>query len=300
VDTGPALVGRNLGEILGPGAASEVRVTGELEAALAALRPEAAVVCTSSALEKVAPTLEACLAAGAAVVSTTEELAYPWRQRPELARRLDAAAHRAGRALLGTGVNPGFAMDALPLVLTAVCERVDAVAVRRVQDAASRRVPFQLKIGAGLTPAEFAARVASGAVRHVGLAESIGMIADALGWTLDEVTDEIAPKVAERAVASDHVAVAAGQVCGLVQVGRGRQNGRTRVHLVLEAYLGAPESYDEVAIEGSPALRSRVVGGIPGDLATAALTVNSIPRVVAAPAGLLTVKDLPPAFCWPG
>ncbi len=300
VDTGPGLLGRELGEVLGGGAASEVRVTGELASALAELRPEAAVVCTSSSLERVAPTLEACLAAGAAVVSTTEELAYPWRERPELARRLDGAARRAGRALLGTGVNPGFAMDALPLVLTAACERVDAVSVRRVQDAAARRLPFQLKIGAGLAPAEFAARVASGEVRHVGLAESIGMIAGALGWTLDEVTDEIAPKLAERAVASSHLEVAAGQVCGLVQVGRGRQNGRTRVHLVLEAYLGAPESYDEVEIEGSPALRSRVVGGIPGDLATAALTVNAIPRVVAAPAGLLTVKDLPPAFCWPG
>lgn len=304
VDTRSDLVGRDLSEVCGQaggrGRPIGGSVAGELAPTLEALRPDAVVVCTSSALERVAPTLESCLAARAAVVSTTEELAYPWRDQPDLARRLDLAARRAGRALVGVGVNPGFAMDALPLVFTAVCERVDSVTVRRVQDAAHRRLPFQVKIGAGLAPEAFAERVASGQVRHVGLAESIAMIADSLGWQLDEITDEIAPKIAERPVGSEQLAVEAGQVCGLIQVGTGRQGGRTRVRLELEAWLGAPESYDEVEIEGSPPLRSRVEGGIPGDIATASLTVNAIPRVVAAPPGLLTVKDLLPAYCWPG
>jgi hypothetical protein len=303
VDTRAELIGRDLREVAGferSEGSIAWAVGGDLAAAFAALRPDAAVVCTSSALERVAPTLEACLAAGAAVVSTTEELAWPWRERPDLARRLDDAARRAGRALVGVGVNPGFAMDALPLTLTAVCERVDKVTVRRFQDAARRRLPFQQKIGAGLTPEAFAERVASGAVRHVGLAESIGMIAAALGWELDEITDEIAPKIAERAVASPLLAVAAGQVCGLIQTGTGRQGDRVRVRLEMEAYLGAPASYDEVEIEGSPPLRSRVEGGIPGDIATASLAVNAIPRILAAPPGLWTVKDLPPAYCWPG
>lgn len=191
-------------------------------------------------------------------------------------------------------------MDALPLVFTAVCERVDAVTVRRVQDAARRRLPFQQKIGAGLTLEAFAGRVASGQVRHVGLAESIAMIADSLGWELDSITDEIAPVIAERPVASPQLAVEAGQVCGLLQVGTGRQGDRVRVRLELEAWLGAPASYDEVEIEGSPPLRSRVEGGIPGDVATTSLTVNAIPRALAAPPGLLTARDLPPAYCWPG
>jgi 2,4-diaminopentanoate dehydrogenase len=306
VDPRPDLVGRDLAEVCGhAGAGRFGRISAELEPTLQALKPDAAVVCTSSGLERVAPTLEACLAAGAAVVSTTEELAYPWREQPDLARRLDEAAKRAGRALIGVGVNPGFAMDALPLVLTAVCERVDKVTVRRIQNAAYRRLPFQQKIGAGLTPAAFAERVATGQVRHVGLAESIGMIAAALGWQLDEITDEIAPKIADRRFspdrsASDQLAVEAGQVCGLIQTGTGRQDGQVRIRLEMEAYLGAPESYDEVEIEGSPPLRSRVEGGIHGDTATVAITVNAIPRAVAAPPGLLTVKDLPPAYCWVG
>jgi 4-hydroxy-tetrahydrodipicolinate reductase len=299
VDLDPARLGQDLGTLLGR-ATRGAAVTGDLDRALGDLSPDAAVVSTSSALATVAPTLESCLAAGAAVVSTTEELAFPWRERPELAQRLDGAARRAGRALLGTGVNPGFAMDALPLFLTAPCERVDAVTVRRVQDAARRRLPFQKKIGVGLTPEEFARRAAAGEIRHVGLAESMGMLAGALGWRLDEISDAMEPRVAERAVASSELQVEAGQVCGATQIGTGSEAGRMRVRLEFHAWVGAPGSYDEVEIEGSPSLRSRIEGGIPGDLATASIVVNAVPRVVAAPPGLITMRDLPPAYCWPG
>ena len=299
VDLDPEKVGRDLGPICGLSELG-IAVAGDLSAALSSIRPDIAVVSTSSALEKVAATIEACLAAGVAVVSTTEELSFPWRERPELARRIDEAARAAGRAVLGTGVNPGFAMDALPLALSAVCERVDAVTVRRFQDASKRRLPFQRKIGAGLSVEEFEAKVASGGVRHVGLAESIGMLASAFGWTLDSITDEIWPKIAAEPVASPELSVAAGQCSGVVQLGLGKEGDIVRVRLEFEAYLGAPESYDEVEIHGSPSLTSRVVGGIPGDLATASIVVNAIPRVLAAPPGLITMRDLPPAHWWPG
>ena len=128
--------------------------------------------------------------------------------------------------MLGTGVNPGFAMDALPIALTAVCERVTAIEVDRVQDARIRRLPFQQKIGAGLTVDEFMAEVKDGTVRHVGLAESITMIADALGWKLDRVTDDIQPKIAETAVSSEFLQVAAGQVAGIIQDGVGYRKGQ--------------------------------------------------------------------------
>ncbi|MGH9381230.1 MAG: NAD(P)H-dependent amine dehydrogenase family protein [Thermoanaerobaculia bacterium] len=295
VDPDPQKVGRDLGEIMGLDRALSMPVQDALEGALESLRPDVAVVCTSSSLERTAPTFETCLAAGVAVVSTTEELSYPWFHQPELARRLDQAARDGGRALLGTGVNPGFAMDALPLTLTAVCERVDGVTVRRVQDAARRRLPFQKKIGAGLTVEAFEQGVAAGRIRHVGLPESIAMIGAGLGWELDDIAETIEPVVAEERVASAELAVEAGQVCGLRQLGFGREGERVRVRMEFEARLGVTASFDEVEIQGSPSLRSRIDAGIPGDVATASVVVNAIPRVLAAPAGLITMKDLPPA-----
>ena len=300
VDLDPAKAGRDLGKVCGLPEPLGIEVRRDLDEALATLDPAAAVLCTSSSLERMAPTVETCLARGAAVVSSTEELVYPWREQPQMAGRLDRAARKAGRAMLATGVNPGFAMDAHPLALTAVCRRVDAIRVRRVQDASPRRLPFQIKIGAGLTPEEFERKAATGDVRHVGLAESIGMLADAMGWPLDEITDEIEPVIATEAVASQQVEVAAGMVAGVRQIGTGGQNGKLRVRLEFVARIGAPESFDEVNIEGDPSLHSRIEGGIPGDVATASVIVNAIPRVIAAPPGLLTMKDLPPAYCWPG
>ena len=216
---------------------------------------------------------------------------------PPLARRLDRAAKKAGVAVLGTGVNPGFVMDALPITLTGVCERVDRVFVDRVQDARIRRLPFQQKIGSGLSPAEFQARVDGGTVRHVGLTESVAMIADALGWKLERITDEIVPKIAAKTVSSPFLTVRKGQVCGIIQDGVGYRDGQAVITLHMEAYLGAPESYDAVRIDGSPALDMKLAGGVHGDVATASITVNSIPKVIEAPAGLHTMRSLPiPSF----
>ena len=206
-------------------------------------------------------------------------------------------AKKAKVAVLGTGVNPGFVMDALPIMLTGVCERVEAIRVDRIQDARIRRLPFQQKIGAGLTREQFQAKVDDGSVRHVGLAESITMIADALGWRLDKVTDDIEPKMADSAVSSEFLSVAAGQVCGLVQDGIGYRNGEPVITLHMEAYLGAPESYDAVEITGSPALKMKLAGGVHGDIATASIAVNSLPKILTVSPGLHTMRDMPvPSF----
>ena len=166
--------------------------------ALKTAKPDVVVLCTSSSIKQVMPQIEAILKAKVPIVSTTEELAYPGYTHVRQARQMHALAKKAKVAVLGTGVNPGFVMDALPIALTAVCERVDRVTVHRVQDARIRRLPFQQKIGAGLTTEQFQKQVDEGSVRHVGFTESIAMIADALGWTLDRITDDIAAEARAR------------------------------------------------------------------------------------------------------
>jgi hypothetical protein len=293
VDLDPAKVGRDLGAVAELGRKLRVTVTDDVGAAIRATRPDVAVLCTSSSIAKLVPQVEAVVKRRVPIVSTTEELAYPTKAHRRYARAIDEAAKRGKVAVVGTGVNPGFVMDALPIMLTGVCEKVDRIRVDRIQDARIRRLPFQQKIGSGLTPEAFQARVDAGTVRHVGLAESITMIGDALGWTLDRVTDEIAPKIAETPVASQFLTVEAGQVCGLIQDGVGYRDGVPVITLHMEAYLGAPESYDAIEIEGTPPLRMKLAGGVHGDIATASIAVNSIPRVLAATPGLHTMRSLP-------
>jgi 4-hydroxy-tetrahydrodipicolinate reductase len=292
VDVDPAKAGRDLGEVVDLGKRAGVRVVADADAAIRRAKPQVAVLCTSSSLRGVWPQLDAVLRRRVPVVSTTEELAYPWFSNRALARRIDAAAKKARVAVVGTGVNPGFAMDALPIALTGISERVDSVRVDRIQDARIRRLPFQKKIGSGLTLAEFAEKVKDLSVRHVGLTESIAMIGDALGWKLERITDEIWPKVAERPVESQFLEVEAGKVCGIVQDGIGYRAGQPAIVLHMEAYLGAPETYDQVTIEGSPRLQVKALGGYHGDVATASIAVNSIPRVLEARPGLHTMRSL--------
>ncbi len=300
IDIDPAKVGRDLGEVVGLSKRIGVKVSGDAVKALKAAKPDVVVLCTSSSLKKVLPQIETILKAKAAIVTTTEELAYPGYTQIRLARKIHALAKKSKVGVLGTGVNPGFAMDALPIALTAVCERVDRIVVNRVQDARIRRLPFQQKIGAGLTTAQFQKKVDDGTVRHVGLTESIAMIADALGWTLDRITDDIQPKLATATIASEFLAVDPGYVCGIIQDGIGFRKGEPLIKLHMEAFLGSPETYDSVDIEGSPSLSMKVAGGIHGDVATASIAVNMIPKVLDAPPGLHTMRDLPLPSFFPG
>jgi 4-hydroxy-tetrahydrodipicolinate reductase len=292
IDTDPAKFGRDLGEVIGLGRKLRVRVHNDAASALKAAKPDVVVLCTSSSLKRVMPQIETILKARIPIVSTTEELSYPVGKNRSIAKRIDTMAKRAKVAVLGTGVNPGFVMDALPIALSGICERVDSIRIDRVQDARVRRLPFQQKIGSGLTTEQFQRKVDDQSVRHVGLAESVTMIADAFGWKLDKVTDEIHPKIADRTVESEFLAVDAGYVCGIVQDGVGWKGGKPIITLHMEAYLGAPESFDSVVIEGVPRIEQKISGGVHGDVATASITVNSIPKVIDAPPGLRTMRDM--------
>ena len=64
------------------------------------------------------------------------------------------------------------------------------------------------------------------------------------------------------------------------------------ITLHMEAYLGAPETYDSVQIEGSPDLHVKAIGGYHGDVATHSITVNTIPKALAASPGLHTMRSL--------
>jgi 4-hydroxy-tetrahydrodipicolinate reductase len=297
VDIDPAKEGQDLGHVAGVGRPLRVKVSADVKKAIKAAKPHVVVLCTSSSLKQVLPQIQEILKLKVPIVSTTEELAYPTRGNLKYARVIHQLAKKARVAVLGTGVNPGFAMDVLPITLTGVCERVQALRIDRVQDARIRRLPFQQKIGAGLTREQFQQKVDDGSVRHVGLAESVSMIADALGWKLDRITDEIRPQIATETVASEFLAVDEGFVCGIVQDGIGYRDGVPVITLHMEAYLGAPESYDSVEITGSPALKMKIEGGVHGDIATASIVVNSLPKILDVTPGLHTMRDMPvPSF----
>lgn len=296
IDRDPAKAGRDLGEIVGaPDAPWGVLVSARPPAVLE--KPVDVVMhTTSSSLPAVMDELLACISAGCCVVSTCEELSYPFRKHPELSAQLDAAAKEEGVALVGTGVNPGFVMDKLVLVLSAVAQRVDFAKAVRIVDASKRRLPLQKKIGAGMTEAEFREQVAAGIIKHHGLPESVAMVADGLGLVVDDISETIEPVIAKEVVKTPFLEVASGQVAGVHQIARGTLKGEEKIFMELQMYVGAKQPGDTVELRGEPNLSLTIPGGAHGDIATAAIAVNAIPAILAAPAGLRTVRDLPLAF----
>lgn len=286
IDYDPAKIGHDVGELIGLGRLTGVTVTPELVE-----HPEVVCHSTGSLLIAVEPQLRALMEHGCHVISTCEELAFPLDHAIRETLQLVARSHDV--ALLGTGVNPGFVMDKLPLTLSAACQTVSSVKVRRVVDASQRREPLQRKIGAGLSTEAFRKLVAEGRIRHMGLRESLAMLANGMDLDLARVADEsIEPVIADERLLTEFVTVEKGDVAGVSQTINATSTTGVELSLELSMYVGAKDPADTIAIHGIPDVSATVRGGVHGDRATAAMVVNAIPRILACRPGLLSMDDI--------
>lgn len=293
VDINPNLNGKKLVDLDGK-LSNETTIFSSVKNAIENLseKPNVAIITTVSSLERLIPQVEEVARFGIPVISTCEELSYPWKLQPELSKKLDAICKENNIACLGTGVNPGFLMDYLPSVFTSISKEIDFISVERVQDASPRRIPFQKKIGAGLTTEQFKAKEKTGTLRHVGLQESVYLLANSIGLELDNVTESLEPVLAETSVSSEAIKVKKGDARGVEQIAHGYKNGECKVRMHFKAAIGEPRSFDKVTVKGVPNFSSEIDGGINGDIATCAITINSINSVLKAPAGLHTMATI--------
>lgn len=290
IDSDPKKVGKNAGKFLGK--KLDVIIRDDHYFALKDSKSDVVFLTTGSSLESVYSQIVSCAYHKKNIVSTCEELAYPWKQNFYLSNQIDQVAKQYGISVIGTGVNPGFAMDALPIFLTSICKDVKSIKVERYQDASIRRLPFQKKIGAGVSKRRFKQLVAEKKIRHVGFTESVQMIADALGWKLDKIVESVYPVIAVKKVKSEYLVVPKGKVCGVAQVCKGYMKKKSVITLELQAYLGHKDPHDAVFIKGNPDITSVIEGGIHGDIATGAMVVNCAKKVIEAKPGLRTMKDI--------
>jgi 4-hydroxy-tetrahydrodipicolinate reductase len=298
VDVDPAKVGKELGVIGGP------RGTGTIVSGAQGFGDagscDVVLHSTCSRVKDAFPQIESIANAGCNVISTCEELSFPYLRQPALSEKMDALALDSGVTILGTGVNPGFLLDALPAFMTRVCRRVDAITATRNVEAAVRREPLQRKIGLGMDPGTFKDRTEKGTMGHVGLLESCALVADSMGWELAEVRQHISPVVADRDMETEHFKISPGQVRGLRQTASGVCGGETRIRLLLEMSVHPENPGDFVEIDGEPPVSLAINNGVNGDVATVGRMVGCIDEVVAAPPGLATVLSLPVKHPIPG
>lgn len=292
IDIDPAKIGKDVGEICGLGKIG-VKVVSALGDLPKKACPQVAVHTTVSWLEDATPQLLELAAHGIHVVSSTEELLYPHWKYPRLAKKLDNAARGSNTVIFGTGVNPGFVLDTVAILITGACTQVNRIVLERQVDAGTRREPLQRKVGAGITRAEFNKRVKTGRMGHAGFIETVALVAKAMGWKLEAINETIQPVVSEKVVRTQYLMVEPGQVAGIHQTCKGKAGGKVLIDADLKMFVGAEDPHDRLIIEGTPRIDCCFEGGVAGDQATIAMLVNAVPLVCQATPGLKTVLDLP-------
>lgn len=291
VDIDPTLAGKRLDQICD----AHLPALNIVDSLAAVHAPAGAVVlqATGSQIEAVHEQLLAAIGLGYHVVSTCEELCWPWDEQPGLAGEINRAARAAGVTVLGVGVNPGFVMDALPVLLSRAAGEVEAVQVSRMVDVSQRRLPLQHKMGVGQEPSRVQEMLDHDRIGHVGLSNSLQMLAAGLGWRLEVIDIESRPIIARQPTATGLGMIEPGLCIGIRQSATGVVGGVPRLFLKL-TIQAQPEggSGDEIIIDGDQTLRLRL-DGLHGDLATAALVINQALHVRAMPPGLQTMLSAP-------
>ncbi len=291
VDIDEKIIGKDIGKILGLKEKKGVVVTSDPEELLEA---DVVIHATTSFLDKAYDQILNVVRLGIDVVSTCETLSYPYYRYPVLARKINDEALKYGVTVIGTGINPGFLLDTLPIVMTAPFNIVEKITAVRSIDASKRRPSFVKKIGVGMKPDEYKQKLLSGELTgHVGYAESVLLIADAAGIHLEKVVEGQEPVVADKEYRFGDIVIEPRKVIGVKGYGAGYKDGKEIIRVEFHAYLGA-EEYEEIIIKGTDYEVKWRSTGTPGDKGTAAVVLNIANIVNELPAGLLTMNDLIP------
>jgi 4-hydroxy-tetrahydrodipicolinate reductase len=294
VDVDPKKIGKTLADVGGKVSGGPAIVSSISEAAMHGAG--VAIVTTTSKFDKIIPTLRQLMGHQIHVVSSCEEMSWPTYLNPELAKKIDDEAKRAGVALLGTGVNPGFVMDYFPVVFSSMVTQVSSVKVGRYVDASTRRQPLQAKVGATMTVEHFNGLAREGKIGHMGIAESVAMLAHGLGREIrkGDVKVTLDPVVADREMPSLLGTIKPGQVCGMHNTAKWSGHGLS-IDLDLIMAIGTKDPHDLIEIGGPVPLKLRIEGGTPGDSATVASLVNFARVLPRCTPGLKTMLDVPVA-----
>jgi 4-hydroxy-tetrahydrodipicolinate reductase len=293
VDIDEKIVGKDLGEVLEIGKQIGVTVTDDPDTLFSKIKADVVTHATTSFLKGVYSQLVKCIEGKMNVVSTCEELVYPYLKNPQLSNEIDTLAKRHGVTVLSTGINPGFRGDTLPMVLTGVCHDVKSVTVKLSLDTSSVRIPLIRKLGTGLTPEEFTKKLETGELTgHVGGEESIALLANALGWELDDIRELKTEYIlAEKPVETQMGTVKPHTILGFKGEMQGIRNGTAVIRSISQVGFKLFKDVMEIVIEGKPNINVKT-GKIHTATGTAGMVVNCIPRVINADPGLITMKDL--------
>ena len=300
-DIHPQRVGQELHEVLGRSRNHhpQVFISPDVDEILSKTTADIALLATDSFTAKALPKILKLVQNGLNVISTAEEMAYPQAQNPALAQQIDEEAQKNGVSVLGTGINPGLIMDLMVVMLTGACRDVSKVEAERINSLSPFGPAVMEEQGVGTHPEEFLTGVQNGEIAgHVGFPESVGMIAQGIGWKLDGPVKQTQQAIITSVPrTTPYISIKPGDVAGCDQRGRATMAGKECLSMIhpqqIEPQEEGVETGDYIRITGTPNISMAIQPEIPGGIGTIAMCVNMIPQVINASPGLKTMLDLP-------
>jgi len=305
IDIDPKKIGRDLGDLCGLERKTGVIVKYPPEDVLDSVKADVVCHATTAFMKDAFQQISKVIERGVNVVTIAQELFFPLPEHEREARLLDEEAKKKSVRVLATGVNPGFIMDIVPVLMSSTSWNITGVRVRRIVDF-SPYGPDEMKhIGASLTADEFRDGADSGEIGHIGLLQTCAFLDHCLGLGLDDMKQTKEPLITAIPRRTSFAEIPPGRVYGFKQNVYGFKSGREVATLNMVGLLDPREEDgyklgDYCMIEGLPGVQVEVVREVSqkGGLATAANAVNMIPRALAAPPGLITMEDLTLPHIW--
>lgn len=285
-------LGQELGEYAGIGRNLNVTITNDAERLFSETPADVALDMTRSTFEEVYSHLVTPVKYGVNVLTIAEEFGNPFAYGPKRALELDRLAKEHGVTVCGVGISPGFSTDYLVVALTSTCGMIRKISCERSTDLSGfPRSIVQKHFGVGATPEKFSKGVAEGMiVGHTGFRGSALVIAEWLGWELDDIKESVDPQYDNE-----------GNWKEIVTSCQGIINGETVLDMKHIGFIGSHrEEVDRIIIEGPPTGPYHLVilpPHLSGSDATANIAINAIPHVINAGPGIMTVMDLPLYQC---
>lgn len=298
-DINHEIVGKNFLDVLNiKSSHKEVIVSDDIDTVLSKVKADVVLLCTDSYTSKTFPKIKKIVAKGINVISTAEEMAYPYVNEPELAKKMDLLAKEHNVTILGTGINPGFIMDLLVVALTGTMSNVETIEAKRVNSLSPFGKTVMDEQGVGITRDEYEMRLKNNNLAgHVGFKESIYMIADALGLKLDNFKQQMSPIITDIDRKSLYGEAKKGNLAGIDMRGQGFIDNKAVISMIhpqqIEPEMAGINTGDYITIKGTPNIKMAINPEISGGIGTIAMCVNMIPHVINAKPGLKTMIDLP-------
>lgn len=297
IDSNPAIIGKDIGEVAGLGFKLGIPVRSDAENVFKECDAHVCIIALQSLMEDIEHAYELSARNGVNAISICEEAFYPWNTSPAITNKLDKLAKENNCTLTGAGYQDVF-WGNLITTLAGATHNITKIKGSSSYNVEDYGIALAEVHGAGLTPEEFEEQIAQSDSLPSYMWNTNQWLCAQFGWTIKSMEQKLVPLFHDEDLHSStlNMTIKAGNAIGMSAVVTTVTNqGPVLVtECVGKVYPEGEVDKNIWTLHGEPDTTVRIEQPATVEL-TCATTVNRIPQLISAPAGFYTTDKLPPA-----